>query len=57
MGDWFGEEPVKMVPLLPSHFEGWKIYCDWCGEQSFGLIDGEYLCVECIEKRLEDING
>ena len=33
-------------------------YCDECGEESTTYeFDGEELCLECIEKRLQKVKG
>lgn len=54
MTDWFGESPVILREILPSHYENWQHFCSFCGRVSIIYYEGKYLCIKCADEGLEE---
>lgn len=56
MPDWFGDTPVEMRELSPSHFTGWKQFCDGygCSNESAVMSGGKFFCLDCAEDDFND---
>lgn len=55
MPDWFGDSPVEMRELSPSHYDGWKRWCEKenCSGESIVMVDGYCLCLDHAEELFE----
>lgn len=55
MTDWFGEAPVEMRELLPSHYSNWQPFCGFCDKESAIYYEGKYLCIDHAEEVMMEI--
>ncbi len=55
MEDWFGETPVEMREVSPSHYTNWQFFCSFCGSPSIVYYEGKYLCERHADEILEEL--
>lgn len=55
MEDWFGETPIEMVEVSPSHYTNWQYFCSFCGSPSVVFYEGKYLCERHADEILEEL--